>query len=483
MNRYLEKIASQLRPHHERALEKLDENDGIIAHHSTGSGKTRLFLEAIRRQQQNNKRGRALIVAPASLVSNVDKEIEKHKVDIDRDRLDVYSYEKATRIADQLRKNHYAIAVADEAHKLRNVNSKRTKELSDIIGSADKRVLATATANYNHLADLSPLVNIAAGEKLLPEDRKEVENRYLQKVKKSRGIIEVLTGTPAEEETRLSNTKELAKAFKKHVHFYDAKDDLSAADKFPTQSEETIEVPMSKAQSQVYRYVEGNLPFMLRMKVRHNLPMDQKEKAQLNSFSTGVRQASNSIRHMNEDRDSVEYTPKIAKAIENLKARKENDKNFRGVVYSNYLDAGIREYSRKLTKEKIPHHVYTGELSKTEKDQIVKDYNEGRKPVLLISSSGAEGLDLKGTKLTQVLEPHFNPSKIKQVIGRGARYESHAHLPSSERHMHVEHYLTTHSKPLFGKAPHSIDKYLSEHSDGKDEIFEQVRDLMRKHAN
>lgn len=68
------------------------------------------------------------------------------------------------------------------------------------------------------------------------------------------------------------------------------------------------------------------------------------------------------------------------------------------------------------------HDVFTGALTKEQKNQAVQRYNEdnGKPKVLLVSSSGGEGLDLKGTGLVQILEPHFNKSKIQQVVGRAA---------------------------------------------------------------
>ena len=263
---------------------------------------------------------------------------------------------------------------------------------------------------------------------------------------------------------------------------YDPKDDPDAQDKFPTVTEKTVEVEMSPEQQKYYKFLEGQIPFWLRMKIRNNLPLDKQEKSQLNAFSQGVRQASNSYRHLVQDRDSAEHTPKIKKAIESLQKGIKEDKNFKGLVYSNYLDSGVAEYSRALDAKGIKHAVFTGALSREEKDKIKEDYNKGKVPVLLITSSGAEGLDLKGTKKTQVLEPHFNKSKILQVVGRGARYESHHHLPREERTMEVEHYLSTHPKGLFGAPPTSIDKYLSQMSDDKAVIFDQIKGVMKENS-
>jgi SNF2 family DNA or RNA helicase len=493
VNRYLIKIAkaqakvvakstkdSDDRPHVADFQEKLDKNDGVLLHWSTGGGKTFMFLDSASKAQAKNKDGRVLIVAPASLTTNIDKEIAKHNIKIDRDRLDVYSYEKATKIAPKLKKNKYIMAIADEAHKLRNASTQRSQALSEIISGADKRILATATAAFNHGADISPLVNMAYGGKVLPEDRKEFEKKFVGTMKLKRSFKDFVLNNPAEEVEILKGRGELGALFKNHVSYYDSTEDPAAKDKFPTVTETTIETEMDPEQARMYKFMEGQIPFWLRMKIRNNLPLDKQEKSQLNSFSTGVRQVSNSHRHLHQDPDSVEYTPKIKKAVASLKSKMSADKNFRGLVYSNYLDAGVHEYSKKLTEEGIDHVTFTGKLSKEEKDQAVKDYNSGKKKVLLISSSGAEGLDLRGTKLIQLLEPHFHGNRGKQVIGRGARYESHAHLPKEERVVEAEHYLSTQPKSLYGHAPTSIDTYLHGMSDNKSKIFDQIKQVMKE---
>jgi len=489
-NRFLTKLAKTTpasktpsyeneKPHVQDSLRKLEDHNGVITEWSTGSGKSKNFLLAVEREHVRSPDARALILAPASLVTNVDKEIRKHGLKVDRKRLDVYSYEKATRIADELKKNKYAIAVADEAQKLRNANTQRTRELSEVLSNADKRLLATATANFNHSADIAPLVNIAHGSKILPENPKEFEQIFIGKEKLPRSIKDIILRKPAQEVDALKNKGVLKELFKRHVSYYDSAEDPEAAKHFPKVTETTHEVEMSPHQVRMYKFMENDLPFWIKMKIRYNLPMDKQEKAAMNSFSSGVRQVSNSTRQLVQDRDSEEATPKIQKAVGSLVSKMGKDKNFRGLVYSNYLDAGTDEYSRKLSEHKVPHVVFTGKLTKDQKDQAVKDYNSGKVKVLIVSSSGSEGLDLKGTKLTQVLEPHFNPSKIKQVKGRGARFKSHEHLPEEERNMEVEHYLSVFPKSSFGTPYTSIDKYLAGMSDDKQVIFNQIKDVMR----
>jgi hypothetical protein len=476
----LEKAGKEqgLNAHQSGALDQMDASGGVIVHHSTGSGKSRTFLTAVERAHASSPDARALVVAPASLISNIDKEIKKHGLKIDHERLDALSYEMAANRAHILSQRTYALAVADEAHKLRNTDTKRSQTLAGILAGADKRMLATATGTYNHISDISPLVNIAAGgEKVLPTDRKEMEKRFTKTLKENPGLLARIMGAKPVETQVLARKGELKDVLSKYVHYYDNRDDPKLASKFPTTTSERIEVPMSEEQARFYKFVEGDLPFVLRMKIRNNIPLDKQDKANLNSFSTGVRQASNSYRHLTQGQ--AQTTPKIKTAVARLQKHLAADKDAKGLVYSNYLDAGTTEYSKALGAAGVKHVVFTGSLSREEKDAAVKSYNAGETPVLLISSSGAEGLDLKGTSLVQVLEPHFNPSKITQVVGRAARYESHEHLPVEKRKVKVEHFASVFEKPMIGKAPYSIDKYLMENSDDKGEMFDQMKALMR----
>lgn len=483
MNKYLIKIAKQeaLQEHQSRSVEKLLKNKGVILSHSTGSGKTRTILEAVKRIQERDGHSKQLVITPASLTSNIDKDHKKHKLDLDSNRMETISYEKALNSLDRLMKEDYSLIAMDEGHKLRNTDTKRFQGLQKLISKAEHRLIATATPIYNSPEDISPLVNIVSGEKMLPTIKKEFENRYISRTTTSPNIFsQFVLGKKPEDKTELTNKKELSGILNKYVDHYDVKNDPESHKHFPSKVEETHKVPMNGEQERMYKYLEGKIPFLLRMKIRHNLPLDKKESAQLNAFSTGIRQVSNSTAPYVKG-GHVEISPKVKKAADELESHMKKDKNFRGVVYSNYLQAGLNDYSAHLTGKGIKHTLYHGGLSKKEKDQAVLDYNSGAKPTLLISSSGAEGIDLKGTKLIQVLEPHFNKSKIDQVVGRGARYKSHDHLPENERQVKIQHFHSVFKPGFFGGVNKSktIDEYLSANSSTKDEIVSKMKNLIK----
>jgi SNF2 family DNA or RNA helicase len=450
-------------PAHEEALAQLKANHGLIAAHSTGSGKTLLSLRAA--QQAG---GDSLFITPASLVGNVHKEIKKHKVK--GINPEVVSYEKATRDYDRLAKKHFNLVVMDEAHRLRNGDTDSSQKLSDLASRADNRLLLTATPIYNSPKDLNRLVNIAAGKKVVPEDDKTYNREFIKKETIHPKVMDrLLHGARTYEVDSTEVPEKYKPVLEKYVHQYDAT--TEKPDDFPTTSEKDIKVEMSHKQKAIYDYYEGKLPPALKWKVRMGLPVDRQDAARLNVFSSSMRQASNGTEAFSKHPEREHLSPKLREAVDRLHKRYETDPNFRGLVYSNYLKAGIEPYSRELTKRGISHQILTGSVSKPERDEIVKNYNTGKHKVLLVSSAGTEGLDLKGTKLVQTLEPHFNDAKIHQVKGRAARYKSHAHLPQEERHVDFENYISVRKH-----GGRTIDEHLNEMSKIKKREGEDILD-------
>jgi SNF2 family DNA or RNA helicase len=454
---------------HQEAIQKLKENGGLVAAHSLGSGKTLLSLRAARELG-----GKSLFITPASLVSNVHKEEDKHNI---HTGAEVLSYEKAVNDADRLRKKDYNLVVFDEAHKLRNADTQRAKVLADIASRAKHRLLLTATPSYNNPEDLGKLVNIAANKTVFPSDHKKFEEEFTQtRTVKPKLLDRILHGAKPYTVDETHIPKKYEPYLKKFVHKYDAT--ATVSEHFPSIKEEKVHVPMSRRQEKLYDYYEGKLPGALKWKIRMGIPSDKREAARLNVFGNSLRQISNGTQAFSKEPEHEPLSPKITHAAERLHARYKSDKNFRGLVYSNFLKSGIEPYSAELKRRGIPHRVLTGSLSKAERQQIVNEYNTGKTPVMFISSAGAEGLDLKGTKLVQVMEPHFNKSKISQVVGRARRFKSHDHLPPSERHVEVEHYLSVKSPTMFNKHPDkTIDQYLSDMSEEK---HEQTEKIMKK---
>jgi hypothetical protein len=77
--------------------------------------------------------------------------------------------------------------------------------------------------------------------------------------------------------------------------------------------------------------------------------------------------------------------------------------------------------------EKINANNYMGEIIK----------------VFMITSSGAEGINLENTRFVHIADPYWHPVRMEQVIGRAKRICSHKNLPEELRNIKVFLYLST----------------------------------------
>jgi hypothetical protein len=111
--------------------------------------------------------------------------------------------------------------------------------------------------------------------------------------------------------------------------------------------------------------------------------------------------------------------------------------------------------------------------------------------VFMITSSGAEGINLKNTRFVHIVEPYWHMVRIEQVIGRARRICSHQDLPEDLRTVKVFLYLSILSEEqkkseknvelrirdvsrLDGKTPVTTDETLFEIASIKNNINKQI---------
>jgi len=110
--------------------------------------------------------------------------------------------------------------------------------------------------------------------------------------------------------------------------------------------------------------------------------------------------------------------------------------------------------------------------------------------LLMISQSGAEGLNLRNVRYVYLLEPFWNQVRIDQVIGRAIRKRSHLELPPEERTVQVILYLSTFSpkqakanKTIYFKdAGKTTDENILDLAARKNEIIQYLLGLMKSNA-
>lgn len=117
--------------------------------------------------------------------------------------------------------------------------------------------------------------------------------------------------------------------------------------------------------------------------------------------------------------------------------------------------------------------------------------------VLMITSSGSEGINLRNTRYVHIMEPYWNPVRLEQVIGRARRICSHKDLPKELQSVEVFVYLMIFSdaqlksnesielkrKDLSKRAPKvpfTSDQYLYEISEIKATFISQLTDIVKE---
>ena len=453
-------LRTELTPAQERVVRRIKEQQGMVVAHGLGSGKTLSSIAAI-----NSIPGEHRVLVPAALQENYRKEIEKHVKG-------TFPTEAAS-VQGAVLRNEMSPAemlTIDEAHRARELSTNLNRFIRDY--PANKRLLLTASPVYNRPSDIAHLVNLAAGEQVLPQGS-DFDKRYVDKPSKS--LLKAwITGHKA---PRLQRKGELQKVLNKWVDYQE-----SVGEGYPDTQESVKHVAMNPEQSKLYAAARGELPWLLRRKIEMGLPPEKKELARINAFQSQTRQIGGSTRNYQTE-GQAPLTPKVQQAMTDLQEKLDANPRAKAVIYSNYLNT-LQDYSNALNDAGVSNALFTGKITPKVRKQAINDYNAGKIRTLLLSSSGGEGLDLKGTRTVQVLEPHWNSEKIKQVIGRASRRGSHAHLPSDEQNVDVVHYLT-HPQPtamqrLFKKRPSGIDQYLKTMSEQKENLNQEVRGLLRK---
>jgi SNF2 family DNA or RNA helicase len=410
-------------------------HDGLVLYHSMGSGKTITSLAMVYQFPYS-----IIIISTKASRKNFQDDIKK--MGLDTKRIQIITYQKAiSSIINKQLSFETNSVIVDEAHHLRSGTKLQTMLVAELM-RAKKVVLLTGTIFYNSLTDLSVLVNIVKKDEVMPETNKEFKFFYYDDVYEM----------PTNVDTFKDRIKGTISYYKKPI---DKKH-------YPTFTTEYIKVDMSNAQISEYRHY---LKKILSLDNIQHIDYTVLDKRKVNNFLTVTRQLSNTI-------DNSPNSPKILELFKFIESHKKPC-----VVYSNFIDNGVLPLSVHLTLKKISYAIYYGEQTEEKRNKIIDDYNGGKIDVLLITSAGSESLDLKNTRAIHIMEPHWNESKINQIIGRAIRYDSHIALPESERNVIIVKWIS-----VFGyKIPYeTADEHLVSMAISKDKMFQQFDDIIKQ---
>ena len=193
------------------------------------------------------------------------------------------------------------------------------------------------------------------------------------------------------------------------------------------------------------------------------------------------------------------YSPKMKESLERLSKSPgkvlvySNFRTLEGIeIFSKVLDQnGFSRFRGNSKGGKNKYALFTGSEDHKDRVKTLERFNayENRYgdqiKVLLITSAGAEGLDLKCIRQVHIMEPYWTEIRAQQVIGRAVRVNSHIDLPEKDRFVDVFRYhsvFTKEQEKERKKEPMSTDQYVYEAALVKQRVVDEVLMMFKEMA-
>jgi SNF2 family DNA or RNA helicase len=422
-----------LRDHQKLVINTMMEptSRGLLVVHGVGTGKTLTAVTASQCFLDAYPDGIVNVITPTSLQVNMKKEMMAFglkgtisrdasgnikKITLEDERIRFYTYKGFMK--DEQRQCVNSLLIVDEAHNLRTPQSKQANAVRDCALQATKVLLLTATPIVNGPRDILMLMSMINPD-LVP-----------------------IANNP---DAKVPTSKEMAERFGCRVSMYEAPKQVEAGkdSDYPEQRNFDYFFPMSHTAYQEYlKFEKSKNGQELMQEFEHILRASRegyikmfKETDHLETFMNGLRRASNVL--------EGEHGPKYQFIAQKLRDLLMVGTTKKYVIFSNYLDAGIDAVKHMIEKLGLTYLLVDGSMSIEKRANAVEKFNADylgnpqEHRVIIITRAGGEGLDLKGVSDIIILEPSWNESASTQIIGRGVRYQSHLHLPKSERYVNV----------------------------------------------
>lgn len=407
-----------IKKHQMSVANHLVENRGAIVVHSVGTGKTLCAIATAQCMLLNQIVNKVIVVTPTSLQENFKNQMKMYGID-DDNNLDKYNFYTIQKLVNDIESKSVissdnALVIIDEAHNLRTLDGGRVEPILRYVKKASRVLLLTATPLINYSYDIINLVALIRGTKPITID-------YFTKLT-----------TDKSKKIKLELEAYLSDIFSFYIK---DKPDPN----FPRKKLVEVFLPMDQTYAKMYQDVENG---------EVNKIPDFKGK-NIHVFYNGLRRASNILE---------KKSPKVEWIINKIK----EEPKAKYVIFSHYLNMGIKPVMKYLDGKKISYGLVSGDLSMEERQTAVNDYNSGKIRILFITKAGSEGLDLKNTSYVIIMESAWNMGSMDQVIGRAIRYKSHESLSESKKTVTVYKLLLV--KPDEYKAINKItSKYLLEY--------------------
>lgn len=436
-------------PHQKKAVKTSGLTDFALIIRGAGSGKTRIGIEIVKKNLKNNN---VIWICPASLIQQTMSKFKEADLpvnrytsqedNIEKGKVNFVSYDLLKRNISKFTKIKWDLCISDEFHRTRNEGTVVNEATWQLRKKCKKFYALTATPFNNYNKDFFEVLSIVVGVDV----SRRLESSIKFKGKKNKLIFKIqkffmkkLFGKEIENKIQAKltlNRSTILTIINEYIDYVEPEEYLKTIGR-PNANTKFVPVELSKEEVKLYKRILKsrkiqNKEMALRMFV-------------LSKGSSKIEKATSQIRQI---------------------IGKENKKV---IIFSNFVKSGLGSLANTLKENGIKYKIYKGSTNKKERKKIMADFEIGKINVLLISPSGFEGLDLKGTTDCIVLDPHYNPAKTEQIISRGLRADSEV------KEVNIYHYYVT-SKKL--KVP-TIDEKIIASSSNKKDINTAMRDLLK----
>jgi len=454
----------KLLPQQEFLAEYLYDNkdvNSLLIYHEIGSGKT---CTAINIAEKFKNEMKIIVVLPASLIGNFMNELKSScpgdNIYVTNELINkfytIYSYHIFVKeISKGLLNLENSILIIDEVQNMVSISGTFYKNLLDLINVKvlnSKIFLLSATPMFDNPMEIALTLNLLRPKTLFPIGD-DFEGTFLTRFGK---YFEV------------RNIDLFKKMAKNLISYYSG--DLPIS--YPKRIFKLISCEMSDYQLQIYneaRKKENKIrkTFKASMTFPKTFLLGSRIVSNI-AFPNGLS-GEEGFMSLDEGLNNMkEYSIKFFKILENI--LNSDGPTF---VYSTFLDyGGLKSFIIYLQHKGFKNFekhglgekrfaVYSGDESLGKREKIKLFFNQKENQngnlikILLGSPSTKEGISLFRVKQVHVMEPHWNLSRIKQIIGRAIRFCSHKDLPEDQRYVNVYLYLARH-KTL----KNSVDEYI-----------------------
>lgn len=399
-------LHAELRDYQEEGFEWMSRTTswgaGVCLADDMGLGKT---LQTITLLLEQKEAGPSLVVAPASVVPNWRNELMRFApslrvtmLNAADDRAEavkeagagdvvVTTYALLNIQQDELTEKHWNVICLDEAHTIKNPNTKMSKAAMQL--QARRKVELTGTPIQNHLSELWNLFQfINPG---LLGSAEQFTAKYIQPIEADH------------DKTRQSQLKKLISPFLLRRTKGDVVDEL------PEKNEITVPVELSSDEMTMYE--------AQRMQAEAAVKSSKTVKLNMLAEITKLRQMACSCTLV--DKNWKRTSSKVQTFID--LAESISDSGGRALVFSQFTSF-LSEVRKAMDKASLPYLYLDGSTPIKQREEFVSEFQKGKCPFFIISlKAGGLGLNLTGANYVVHLDPWWNPAIEQQATDRAYR--------------------------------------------------------------